>query len=461
MRKIYDINEFIDIMSNIKDGCFATVCYLSSAKVKKTLRGVDTDAFGADLDANRTEGDDEYYNTLKQYQSGSIKKFPYNGVVKMSKIQFHWQSEEKYGENYGKYANARDALIGKYGGEPVRRDGTDSKQEYGNGSVSIGNTDNTQGRLYSHQNGATIQNITTEYFLVDTNGQLKGGISKNAIQNIIAKSGDADGVSALRKVNATDEQIASYLEELKQLKFKVLKLMYDSILFVVATVNNEKILFWNSKLAKQVGSGSYVVQIDPQSFMQKAKELYATSYEELRESVRKYNQLIKENQMMTKKQIIRLTEKDLHNIIKESVNNILSELDWKTYQNAAETSYSRALDKDIFYDRDKFDKEMNRSERFSDAAERAFHKVHPNDHIWHNEDAMGYTHPICNYYNDEFEKYSFLAKDPMGGDMPPMRPVASMSDSERDVRQLANGAAKYTKGKGWSKPRKLPKGFKK
>jgi hypothetical protein len=113
MRKIYDINEFIDIMSSIKDGCFATVCYLSSAKVKKTLRGVDTDAFGADLVANRTEGDDDYYNTLKQYQSGSIKKFPYNGVVKMSKIQFHWQSEEKYGENYGKYANARDALIGK------------------------------------------------------------------------------------------------------------------------------------------------------------------------------------------------------------------------------------------------------------------------------------------------------------------------------------------------------------
>lgn len=319
MRKIYDINEFIDIMSNIKDGCFATVCYLSSAKVKKTLRGVDTDAFGADLDANRTEGDDEYYNTLKQYQSGSIKKFPYNGVVKMSKIQFHWQSEEKYGENYGKYASARDALIGRYGGEPVRRDGTDSKQAYGNGSVSIGNTDNTQGKLYSHQNGATIQNIQTEYFLVDTNGQLKGGISKEAIQNIVAKSSDADGVSALRKVNATDEQIASYVEELKKLKFRVLKLMYDSILFVVATVNGEKIFFWNSKLAKQVGSGSYVVQIDPQSFQDKARQLFSKAYAELRESIKRYNKLLKEN----KKQIIRLTEGDLHNIIKESVKKIL------------------------------------------------------------------------------------------------------------------------------------------
>ena len=237
----------------------------------------------------------------------------------MSKIQFHWQSEEKYGENYGKYASARDALIGRYGGEPVRRDGTDSKQAYGNGSVSIGNTDNTQGKLYSHQNGATIQNIQTEYFLVDTNGQLKGGISKEAIQNIVAKSSDADGVSALRKVNATDEQIASYVEELKKLKFRVLKLMYDSILFVVATVNGEKIFFWNSKLAKQVGSGSYVVQIDPQSFQDKARQLFSKAYAELRESIKRYNKLLKEN----KKQIIRLTEGDLHNIIKESVKKIL------------------------------------------------------------------------------------------------------------------------------------------
>lgn len=321
-RKVYDINEFIDIMSSIKNGCFATVCYLSSAKVKKTLRGVDTDAFGSDLDANRTDGDEEYYNTLKQYQSGSIKKFPYNGVVKMSKIQFHWQSEEKYGENYGKYADARDALITKYGGVPARKDSTDAKQAYGNGSVSIGSTDNTQGKLYSHQNGATIQNRTTEYFLVDTNGKLKGGISKNAIQKIVAKSGDADGVSALRKVNATDEQIASYLEELKKLKFHVLKLMYDSILFVVASVNGEKIFFWNSKLAQQVGSGSYVVQIDPQSFMEKAKELYSKAYVELRESIKRYNKLLKENKRIYKKQ---LTESQLHNIIRKSVNKILED----------------------------------------------------------------------------------------------------------------------------------------
>jgi len=35
------------------------------------------------------------------------------------------------------------------------------------------------------------------------------------------------------------------------------------------------------------------------------------------------------------KKILRLTEGDLHNFIKESIKNVLSELDWKTYASAA------------------------------------------------------------------------------------------------------------------------------
>ena len=33
------------------------------------------------------------------------------------------------------------------------------------------------------------------------------------------------------------------------------------------------------------------------------------------------------------KRLIRLTEQDLHNIVKESVNKVLTELDWTTYSN--------------------------------------------------------------------------------------------------------------------------------
>jgi hypothetical protein len=41
------------------------------------------------------------------------------------------------------------------------------------------------------------------------------------------------------------------------------------------------------------------------------------------------------------KRRIRLTESDLHRVIKESVNNILSELDWRTYANAARLTKDR------------------------------------------------------------------------------------------------------------------------
>ena len=44
---------------------------------------------------------------------------------------------------------------------------------------------------------------------------------------------------------------------------------------------------------------------------------------------------------MSKKNVIRLTESQLREMISESVKNIISELDWKTYRNAAEKNKER------------------------------------------------------------------------------------------------------------------------
>ena len=75
-----------------------------------------------------------------------------------------------------------------------------------------------------------------------------------------------------------------------------------------------------------------------------------------------------------KKNRIRLTESQLHNIIKESVKQMLSELDWKTYQNAAKKSHLKALDNYYNMPYDEYDNEMDRSSRFRHAAEDAFNK---------------------------------------------------------------------------------------
>lgn len=42
--------------------------------------------------------------------------------------------------------------------------------------------------------------------------------------------------------------------------------------------------------------------------------------------------------------VVRLTENELHSIIKESVNNILSELDWRTYASASDKAYKKSED---------------------------------------------------------------------------------------------------------------------
>ena len=88
---------------------------------------------------------------------------------------------------------------------------------------------------------------------------------------------------------------------------------------------------------------------------------------------------------MNKKQIIRLTESDLHRIVKESVNKVLTELDWKTYANAAKKADERAMDiarkpenKYLstyqYNDGDKavYNKNRKRTADFVDAAKKSF-----------------------------------------------------------------------------------------
>lgn len=55
------------------------------------------------------------------------------------------------------------------------------------------------------------------------------------------------------------------------------------------------------------------------------------------------NGLVKENKTMERK-LIRLTESDLHRIVKESVNGIIAEMNYKTYANAAKKRYQQWKD---------------------------------------------------------------------------------------------------------------------
>lgn len=126
---------------------------------------------------------------------------------------------------------------------------------------------------------------------------------------------------------------------------------------------------------------------------------------------------------------IRLTERDLHNIVAESVNRIISELDWRTYDNA-----KNKANKDLSNsDDEEFTKKRTRQRN-------AFDKM--------STDKM-------------YKQYGVKPKDVddvsywlMGGrkgenEDPSKTKIARAKRMVKDYNKHKAGESEYVKGKGW------------
>ena len=125
------------------------------------------------------------------------------------------------------------------------------------------------------------------------------------------------------------------------------------------------------------------------------------------------NKQYKSNTNMNKK-LIRLTESDLHRIVKESVNQVLTELDWKTYANAARKRYDNAYADNS--GRATNQQELEKGNQLSQAANNAFQKQHGGTTIntASQPQQAGYYDPAKN-----------------------------------DYQNYMNGKSKYIQGQGW------------
>ena len=277
-RQEIDFDRIIDILAEIGGGQFTTVCYLSAAKIYKKRNSLDDEKFGNALDANPFE-DEEVGGTFDRYRKGEMKKFPYQGVVKFCTRQYHWQSETNYRKRYGDFRKWQDDFLTSHGAQPLaHKQSTDQKQEFGKGGIAVGSTDNTKNRTYIHQNKSTSKVLDERYFLVDDNGGLVGAISKPVVTSMLQKYPEEGGLKALKKINASDEVIAKYNAELEAQKFSVMKMMVNSILFVVTKFEGQEYFAINRRLASKIGSGSYIVDIEPEEFIQKAVEVFNKMY---------------------------------------------------------------------------------------------------------------------------------------------------------------------------------------
>lgn len=177
-----------------------------------------------------------------------------------------------------------------------------------------------------------------------------------------------------------------------------------------------------------------------------------------------------------KKNRIRLTESDLHKIIKESVNKVLTELDWKTYANASQKR--------------KEQDDLNKAHTLKLYAGKQFqgkhdlpnlekpysqsHNDYPMDDYSYidGEDALIYAGEICPKFSDDYARTTLQHKK---GDEHPrvMRNGTHWHDfnDEHDDTELVhlmtrngeggfkrgykdlddyyNGKYEYIKGKGW------------
>lgn len=292
-RRLTNVDEMFDILSSMNAGKFATICYVNVASLLRTKRSIDMEKFGQDLENNRREGDSFWYDPLKKFHSDdSVKKNPIYAIISVTRYNLNWSTEESYNKNFKKYMDAKNAIDKRweiYKEPEDRKPGGFSKVN--SMGISVGNTDNTVNRAYIHQNTYNAKKITT-YYVVNEDGKIQGEIPYEAIRSILSKK-TKSGINALKKLNKSDEEIKQYLDEIDSLKFNIGTFLVDKILYIVATVNGEKIFFINDRLPSEIAN----INVDSQSFIDMVRELFNKSYKDITEACIKFKNKLMESRI--------------------------------------------------------------------------------------------------------------------------------------------------------------------
>lgn len=283
-RRIASANEFFDILSSMKGGCFATIGYVTGAnlnipQVKKK-----------NPETGRMKGYDDYETFGKALgHTGEV-----GGVIKLTSYTLNWSTPKNIGNAYKKYKADVNDIRNEYGLEPMQdRESYKSTQEYGDNGISTysGNNDELKLHSYTAQN---VHNARTNgvYYLISTDGKVMREVDKSELLSYFKKKSEISGVSALRKMGVSEERIKEYIDKINALGMNYKNFEASSILYMVATVNGEKIVYINENLTQSVRG----INIIPAEFTKIAKERYNIDFRTIQEAIEEYEkEMLKEN----------------------------------------------------------------------------------------------------------------------------------------------------------------------
>ena len=305
MRRVATCNEFFDILDQIKGGQWVTIGIVTGAN----LNGYPSIKRKNPL-TNRMKGypDHEAFGVPEEISA----------LVKISSYNMHFSNRDKISKRYGEWKQSVNAIRRAYGApEMGSRNGYKDTNGYGGGIETYkGDNESLKGHSYAPQNIFGVKPKSIVY-AVNQDGHIIQALKPEQVKQYIKKykeySADAasykdSGANALMKMGVEEEKIKEYLKKIADLKFSYVNFEANSILWIAASVDGEKIVYINDNLQRAVDD----INIRPEDFRAIARERYKIDLANLQEA-------------KSRKNVIRLTEGEFRKVIMESVGRLLRE----------------------------------------------------------------------------------------------------------------------------------------
>ena len=328
MRRVASSSEFFDILDKIGNGKFVTIGYVT----------------GANLDVPTVSRRNPATNRMKKYPDYTVfgGEEEIGALVKITSYNMRYLNRTTVGQKYGEFKTSANDIRTNFGIDPIA-DKTSYKQGTNwspNGpEIYNGQNADLQSHSYNPQNIFGVKPKGVVY-AINKEGHIIKELSPEQVRPYLKAKREIDGVAALRKMGAEEERIQDYINQINNLKFKYINFESNSILWIAATINGEKIVYINDNLYRAVDG----IDINPQDFRAIARERYQIDLNDLQEMTKK----------TMNKNIFRLTEGDLRKLVMESVKNILREWDADEYEGRMTDMYDdRAYQEDLHARREK------------------------------------------------------------------------------------------------------------